>query len=207
LKKILIFLLCCIVFSFAEDLSDTVPHIVYEDTPDTIVVAEEEAEEEAEAIEEETIEEETIEEAIEEEAETIDPNSPATLTISTTPPNASILINRRRVGNSPFTVRELNPNEQYGIMILRDGFELFDTTVTLSGGANDTLSIILRPENSAVIVSSEAENIESAEVADDTVQTADEDIGAKKKKTDRIGIIIFLSIMFLMIGMQEYNNR
>ena len=198
MKKIVVFLLLCVVFSFAEDLADTIP-------PAESEINSYEISENAEELEEIETEIEVME-----VVEEIDENRPTTLTISTTPDNASILINRRRVGNSPFTLADISP-EKHNIMILKDGFELFDTTITIKSGVSNTLSVALISESTGkaaveAVVSDSAEEISEAD-ADTTAVVSEEDTAAKKKKMDRIGIIVFLSIMFTLIFMQEYNRR
>ena len=228
MKKIVVFLLLCFAFSFAEEVSDTISvadtvEILNEtevlNEVDTDEISEngevydgEESAEISEEVVEEIIEEEEKEEVAVQEEE-FDENRPTTLTVITAPENASVLINRRRVGNSPFT-GEITPDETHAIMILRDGFELFDTTITLRAGAQYTLSVALVSENAAkaVVESEVAQNEEeastgsAAEIAPKN-EISEEDAAANKNRMNRIGIIVFLSIMLSLVFMQEFNNR
>lgn len=222
LKKIIVLLLLNIVFSFAQEISDTIQVEKTDDlTADSAIILDETTEV-TETLEKETnvtdttdtIEnviktEETDTTTTENENTEIIPDSISILTIITTPDNASVLINRKRVGNSPVSAQEFVPAE-YNVMILKDGFDVFDTTLTLVGGKAEELSITLVSENAEQIVvedTNDSTEIANADSTSDTTAVSSNDKTKKKKKVDRIGIIIFLSLMFALLFAQEYNNR
>ena len=135
----------------------------------------------------------------------------ASLTILTTPPSATILLNRKKSGLTPFIAAQLEPQE-INIMLLKDGYELFDTTVNLQAGQKDTILINLVSENqkgeaveAKSAVSSKTQKTTNAKekTFSDAKETSAEITEEKKKKMDRIGIIVFLSVMLVLIGMQE----
>lgn len=228
MKKILVFLLFCTVISFSQETSDTIQidstvisneisqnpdtittENISESKDSTTAAISSEIPDTAQTEETDSLQDST--EILEKEQTALD--TIVNLTIITNPDNASILINRKRAGNSPFTTT-LQNSEEYNIMILKDGFELFDETLILSGKANDTLLIDLIPENAnetVAVVADTVENIESdsTDISSDTTQTglSDEEAAKKKKKANRIGIIAFLVVMFSVIFLQEYNNR
>jgi len=206
LKKILVFLLLGIVFSFAQEISDTIQveemdSIVTDSAIVSDKITETEVIENADEVE--------LAELTEDGTAEIIPDTIAKLTITTTPDNASILINRKRVGNSPFTANELAP-EEYKIMILKEGFELFDTTITLVGGKAEKLSITLvseKAEKNVVENTSDSAKISDTDsITTDTTAVSSDDTAKRKKKVDRIGIIVFLTIMFALVFAQEYNR-
>ena|GEM_PF-1831526 len=135
---------------------------------------------------------------------------PSSISVVTKPDSALVLINRKKAGSSPFTASPLKPDE-YNVMILKDGYELVDTTINLESGQNYVISVDLVSENStpsktksadkktALFSKSKSKNAEKGgEESDDLEQ--------KKKRADRIGIIVFLSVMVLLMGWQEYNR-
>ena len=206
MKKILVFLLLGIVFSFAQEISDTIQveemdSIVTDSAIVSDKITETEVIENADEVE--------LAELTEDGTAEIIPDTIAKLTITTTPDNASILINRKRVGNSPFTANELAP-EEYKIMILKEGFELFDTTITLVGGKAEKLSITLvseKAEKNVVENTSDSAKISDTDsITTDTTAVSSDDTAKRKKKVDRIGIIVFLTIMFALVFAQEYNR-
>jgi hypothetical protein len=142
----------------------------------------------------------------------IELREPSSISFITEPNSASILINRKKVGVSPFTAHNLKP-EEYNFMILKDGYELFDTTINLQSGQKDTLYTNLVPESTTSQKSAISQNpktkgsnlAKSKSEKEDIVET--EETEKKKKKIDKIGIIVFLSVMVLLMGMQEYNRQ
>ena len=133
----------------------------------------------------------------------IELREPASISFITYPDSASILINRKKAGVSPFTAQPLKPDEEYNIMVLKDGYKLFNTDIILKSGAKDTLLIDLAPENPAIqniAVKSDISN--SVEIENNIENNI-----YIKKKTDRIGIIIFLSVMGLLVVLQEVGHR
>jgi hypothetical protein len=137
----------------------------------------------------------------------------ASLAITTTPDGATILVNRRVSGTTPFFADELEPRE-YNIMLLKEGFTLFDTTFTLSAGQNDTLSIALISENQQVQAPARTRGRDTAtqaeseeEEKDKTDTLSEEELATKRRRMDRAGIIVFLSVMFVSMAMQESRSR
>jgi hypothetical protein len=217
LKKILFFLFFCFIFSFAqetlqdsEEPADTLPS-------DTISIEIPEIEENIDELEElEIPETEEIEKNIDElkeleipEIELEEDETMASLTIITTPDSATVLLNRRRLGLSPISVFELEP-EEYSVMVLKEGYELFDTTITLRAGQNDTLQVNFsseKTEESTLKSEDESENEAEAEKSEEAELTnnelSEEELAKKKKRTDMIGIIVFLSVMLAFAVRQE----
>jgi len=129
---------------------------------------------------------------------------PSSISIITKPDSALVLINRKKAGSSPFTASPLKPDE-YNVMILKDGYELIDTTINLESGQSDTISVELVLEN---LTPSKSANKKSTVFGKSKTKDGEEsdDLEKKKKKADRIGIIVFLSVMLLLLGVQEYNR-
>jgi len=156
----------------------------------------------------------SVAELVEAEAEiVVEEATMASLAITTTPDGATILVNRRVSGTTPFFADELEPRE-YNIMLLKEGFTLFDTTFTLSAGQNDTLSIALISENQQVQAPARTRGRDTAtqaeseeEEKDKTDTLSEEELATKRRRMDRAGIIVFLSVMFVSMAMQESRSR
>lgn len=69
---------------------------------------------------------------------TVELRAPGSVYITSTPDSATVLINKKRVGITPFEAYPLRP-DTYDLLLLRDGFENMDTTITVANGAQDTL--------------------------------------------------------------------
>jgi len=134
--------------------------------------------------------------------------APSSISIITKPDSALVLINRKKAGSSPFTASPLKPDE-YNVMILKDGYELIDTTINLESGQNYEISVELVSENSTPSKSADKKTTslsKSKTKNDEKDGEESDDLEKKKKRADRIGIIVFLSIMVLLLGVQEYNR-
>jgi len=95
-------------------------------------------------------------------------------------------------------------------MILKDGYELIDTTINLESGQNCTISVELVSENPTASKSADKKTAFFGKSKTKTAEKDGEesdDLEKKKKRADRIGIIVFLSVMVLLLGVQEYNHK
>ncbi|MCL1947183.1 MAG: PEGA domain-containing protein [Chitinivibrionia bacterium] len=208
-KKLFLSIIFCFAFSFAQ--VEQTDETATEETP----VIETAAQEKTRA--QENIDDISQDEAEAQESEISDAET--SLTILTKPDSATILVNRKKSGLTPFFASGLEPQE-YNIMLLKDGYELFDTTINLSAGQKDTILVNLVSENQkagnveaksattsktrkTTNIKEEKEDKESDEQEEANAEATEE----KKKKMDRIGIIVFLSVMIILMGMQEAGNR
>ena len=121
----------------------------------------------------------------------VDLRAPSTLYITSTPDSATILINKKRVGTTPFTAYPLRPNT-YSVLLLSEGYENIDTSITLANGAIDSAHfdmVSLTPLNLV---------IDSSQVSEEVPVELSE-----KKKRRTITIVassllaVFVSMIFI----------
>jgi hypothetical protein len=141
-------------------------------------------------------------------ADLVELSETTSLKISSDPEGATILVNRRISGTTPFYAEEIEAGE-YNIMLLKEGFALFDTTITLSTGQHLQFTKSLSPENQQAqpAQARAAQNRNEADQADTAATISDEELAQKRRRMDKIGIIVFLSVMFISMTMQEARNR
>jgi hypothetical protein len=125
--------------------------------------------------------------------------APSYLTIITEPDSSIILIDRKKVGNSPLTTSPLKP-ATYSIMIMKSDFIKIDTTIIVSSGQNDTLSFKLKKK----VSDSATLNLDTTQVKSDSTKVddeiADEDEEKKKKKLALIiGAALFALFASLIV--------
>lgn len=137
----------------------------------------------------------------------------ASFTLSSVPAGATLLLNRRISGTTPFFNGEIEA-QTYNIILIKEGFELFDTTVTLLSGTSQTLSVNLVSENQQAAVRRNVAEETPASGTEDGggeqesgKQLSEDELAERKRRMDKIGIIAFLSVMFIAIGMQEFRSR
>ena len=114
--------------------------------------------------------------------------APASLMITSTPDSATILINKKRVGITPFKAYPLRP-DSYDILLLKEGFANIDTTVMLNSGAQDSLSTILI--STTILDTAVTEKMNENQV----------DLGIQEKKKRKAIAITASSLLAVVVSM------
>ena len=78
---------------------------------------------------------------------------PVSLTINSTPPGAKVYINSTYKGETPLTLN-LSPGT-YEVKLIKEGYQEYTTTVTLSAGESKTLNIDLTPNYAHLTIKSD----------------------------------------------------
>lgn len=119
---------------------------------------------------------------------------PVKLSVSSEPVGATVMINDKKVGTTPYTDRKLKP-AQYDIMLVMEGYKQEQHTVTLGSGERDSIYITLVP---------------LPKLPEDTVSVVKKkDSGKKKSKLSSIldkvalGVFVGFSLIILLVELTQ----
>lgn len=113
---------------------------------------------------------------------------PVELTVSSEPAGASVLLNKKDVGTTPFTDSKLKPGT-YDIALALEGYKQEQHTVALGSGERDSMHVTLVP---------------LSKVSEDTI-SAVKDKKAKKEKSklssilDKVALAVFISFSLVIL--------
>ena len=119
---------------------------------------------------------------------------PVTLSIDSDPSGASILVNTKETGKTPYSDSRLKPGT-YNILLAMEGYKKEQHTVTLGSGERDSMFVTLMPVS---------------KVAEDTVSVKEEKAAKKDKSRissilDKValGVFIGFSLIILLIELNQ----
>lgn len=124
------------------------------------------------------------------------------IVIESIPDSAAVLINRKHLGLSPISATQLPP-ETYSIIVLKENYDIFDTTLILASGASDTLRIkLISKVKETVAVIDSSSKAKSTPDTEEAKVLSPEELELQKKKKKRgtlIGVLLFTAFaVFLM---------
>jgi hypothetical protein len=129
---------------------------------------------------------------------------PVTLSISSEPANADVMVNMKKEGTTPYKNSKMKPG-QYTIELVQNGFESEKRTINLASGEEDSVHVVLTPVKK---ISQDTVIIEP----EDTV-TATKEKKSKKEKSKlssildkfALGIFVTFSLIILVIELAQDN--
>ncbi len=136
--------------------------------------------------------------------------APAYIVINSTPDSAIILLDRKKVGNTPFKSSPLRPGD-YNFMLMRSGYNKLDTTITVTSGLLDTLNINLVAKETAPVAPVAV--IDTTVTLDTAVASADNRLVAttdNEKKKKKIAVIIggaIFALLTTLIVVKEFSGE